>query len=491
MITDEQAKLLRQKRMDGKTQAAAAAAAGMSERTARNWEDGPLPSQTQLPRTWRTRPDPFADVWQTEIEPLLVADEAGELQATTILMDLQLRHAGRFAPGQLRTLQRRVWQWRALYGPPKDVIFPQYHPPGREAAFDFTHAKDLAVTIAGEAFDHLLFTFRLSYSGWTWVELAFGETYEALLSGLQGSLWALGGVPEVWRHDNLSAATHELRRSGGRALTLRFADVLAHYGARSTRINPGEAHENGVAERGNDLVKRAAHQALILRGSRDFASVPEYLAFVRHVVERSIGSRERFAEERPLLRPLPSAKLPDYTVHHPTVRRWSTIRVGGRAYSMPSRLIGHKLEVRQYADKLEAYSGGHLIETMPRLHGDGEVRVDYRHVIWSLVRKPGAFARYKYREELFPGLVFRQAYDRLRQWRGERADVEYVRILHLAAGTLESQVEQALITLLATGKPFDYAAVKAEAQPEQRPVPLVAIPAPDLASYDRMLGGVA
>jgi transposase len=477
--------------MDGKTQAAAAAAAGMSERTARKWEDGPLPSQTQLPRTWRTRPDPFADVWQTEIEPLLVADEAGELQATTILMALQLRHLGKFAPGQVRTLQRRIWQWRALYGPAKDVIFPQYHPPGREAAFDFTHAKDLGVTIAGELFDHLLFTFRLSYSGWTWVELAFGETYEALLSGLQGSIWALGGVPEVWRHDNLSAATHELRRSGGRALTLRFADVLAHYGARSTRINPGEAHENGVAERGNDLVKRAVHQALILRGSRDFGSAPEYVAFVRHVVERSVGSRERFAEERHLLRPLPSAKLPDYTEHHPTVRRWSTIRIGGRAYSMPSRLIGHKLEVRQYADKLEAYSGGHLIETMPRLHGDGEVRVDYRHVIWSLVRKPGAFARYKYREELFPSLVFRQAYDHLRQWRGERADVEYLRILHLAAGTLESQVEQALVTLLAAGKPFDYVAVKAEAQPEQRPVPHIAIPAPDLASYDRMLGGVA
>ena len=242
MITDAQAKLLRRKRMDGKTQEAAAAAAGMSERSARKWECGPLPSQSKESRTWRTRLDPFAEVWQAQIEPLLAADAKGELQATTILAELQLRHPGHFDPGQLRTLQRQVGHWRALYGPPKDVIFPQYHPPGREAAVDFTHGNELAVTIAGELFEHLLFTFKLSYSSWTWVDLAFGETFEALLSGLQGALWALGGVPEVIRHDNLSAATHELRRSGGRALTRWFEDVLAHYNARSTRINPGEAH---------------------------------------------------------------------------------------------------------------------------------------------------------------------------------------------------------------------------------------------------------
>ncbi len=489
MITDNQAKLLRQKRMDGKSREVAAAAAGMSERTARKWESGPLPSQSKQPRSWRTRLDPFADVWQAQIEPLLAADTEGELQATTILAELQLRNPNQFAPGLLRTLQRRVGQWRALYGPAKDVIFPQSHPPGREAAVDFTHARELWVTIAGEPFDHLLFTFKLSYSSWTWVELAYGETFEALLSGLQGALWALGGVPEVIRHDNLSAATHELRRSGGRALTRRFEEFLGHYGARSTRINPGEAHENGVAEKGNGLVKRALRQALIVRGSRDFNDVDAYLAFVRQVVEQSFVRRDLLAAERLQLRPLPPARLPDYTVYHPTVRRWSTIRVGDRAYSVPSRLIGHELEVRQYADKVEMYSGGHLIETMPRLRGDAEVRVDYRHVIWSLVRKPGAFARYKYREELFPSLVFREAYDRLRQWRGERADVEYLRILHLAAGTLESRVEQALVALLAGGKPFDYAAVKAEAQPEERAVPRIAIPAPDLTSYDRFLGG--
>jgi hypothetical protein len=370
------------------------------------------------------------------------------------------------------------------------VIFPQVHPPGREAVLDFTHCTKLGVTIGGEPFAHLLFTLRLSHSSWSWVDLAYGESFEALVSGLQGALWDLGGAPEVIRHDNLSAATHELKRTGGRMLTSRFRGVLEHYGLRSTRINPGQSHENGVAEKGNDLIKSALRQALIVRGSSDFASVPQYLAFVREMVARlNRQASTRLAEERRHLRPLPASRVPDYTVHQPTVRRWSTIRVGGRHYSVPSRLIGHQVEVRQYASVLEVRYAGNLVETMPRLRGDQDVRIDYRHVIWSLVRKPGAFARYKFREELFPSLTFRRAYDRLRHWRGERADIEYVRILHLAASTLEVRVERALTDLLEAGEPFDYARVESAAEPAPRPVPHVAIPTPDLADYDRLLGG--
>ena len=492
MITDEQARLLRKRRMKGKSQEAAAAAAGMSVRTARKWETGPLPTETKQARAWRTRPDPFAEIWESEILPLLRSDTEGTLQAKTILAELHLRDLDRDIKGSLRTLQRRVRQWRALEGPDKDVIFPQEHPPGREAALDFTHCKSLGVTIRGEPFAHLLFVLRLSFSSWTWVDLAYGESFEALVSGLQGALWDLGGVPEVIRHDNLSAATHELRRTGGRTLTRRFKDFLDHYGLDSTRINPGQSHENGVAEKANDLIKSTIMQALIVRGGRDFGSVPEYLAFVRELVQRQFNDEtaDRLTKERACLRPLPAARVPDYTVHHPTVRRWSTVRVGGRNYSVPSRLIGHEVEVRQYASMLEVRYGGRLVETMPRLRGDQEVRIDYRHVIWSLVRKPGAFARYKFREELFPSLTFRRAYDRLCRWRAERADIEYVRILHLAAGTLESRVERALVQLLADGKPFDYAEVKAVAEPAPRVVPHVAIPAPDLAAYDRLLGGV-
>jgi hypothetical protein len=490
MISDAQARRLRQERMKGKNQEAAAAAAGMSVRTARKWETGPLPSQTKKKRGWRTRVDPFAEVWGREIEPLLAADQAGELQATTIIGELEAAHPDRLFSDSLRTLQRRIRHWRALYGPHQEVIFPQDHPPGREAVLDFTHGTSLGVTVAGERLAHLLFTFRLSFSSWTWVDLAYGETFEALVGGLQGALWALGAVPEVLRHDNLSAATHELRRTGGRTLTRRFREVLDHYGLRSSRINPGQAHENGVSEKANDLIKRALVQALIVRGSRDFGSVPQYLEFVRQVVTRlNAAAASRLAEERHHLRPLPAVRMPDYTVHHPTVRRWSTIRIGGRNYSVPSRLIGHQVEVRQYASLLEVRYGDQVVETMPRLRGDQDVRIDYRHVIWSLVRKPGAFARYRFREELFPSLTFRRAYDRLFVWRAGRADIEYVRILHLAASTLETRVERALAELLDDGRPFDYARVKALAEPDQRPVPQVAIPAPDLGHYDRLLGG--
>lgn len=489
MKTDAEVRLLRRKLMENKTLEAAAAAAGMSEETARKWRQGPMPSETKKPRHWRTRPDVFGDVWADEIEPLLEADEDGTLEAQTVLAELQRRHPEGFTEGQLRTLQRRFRDWRALHGPAKPVMFPQSHPPGREGAFDFTHATELGVTILGVALRHLLFVFRLSASGWTWLEVAYGETYEALLSGLQGALWALSGVPEVVRHDNLSAATHELKKSSGRSLTKRFADVLEHYGFDSTRIRPGQSHENGGAEKNNDLVKSALRQALKLRGSADFESVDAYLAFAREVVGKTINQRAatRLAEERPYLRPLPSAPVPCYTTSTPTVRSWSTIRVAGRSYSVPSRLIGHQVEARLHPDVVEVRYKGKLVETMPRLRGERTTYIDYRHIIWSLVRKPGAFARYKYREELFPTLTFRRAYDALVVARGGRADIEYVRILHLAASTMEATVERALETLLISDEPFDYAAVKVIAKPEDTPVPQLSISSPNLADYDALL----
>ena len=489
MVTDEQVKLLRRKRMEGKTQASAAAIAGMSERTARTWETGPLPSTVKRPRDWRTRKDPFEGVWEQDVVPHLLADEHGQLQVKTLFEMLEEKHPGRFQPGQRRTLERRVRDWRARYGPDQEVMFPQEHPPGREGVLDFTHATSLEVSVGGVLLVHLLFVFKLSHSGWTWAKVAFGETFEALLEGLQGALWALGGVTEVVRHDNLSAATHELKRTGGRALTKRFEEVLEHYGLRSTRIRPGEGHENGVAERGNDLVKQVLTQALLLRGSRDFASLAEYQTFVDETLERKLNSRasEKLAAERASLRPLPASRLPTYTTYRAKVRSFSTFRIGSRSYSVPSRLIGHEVTVRQYADHLEVDYKGRCVEAMPRLRGEQTARIDYRHVITSLVRKPGAFARYRFREELFPTLTFRRAYDALRGFRGDRADIEYVRLLHLAARTLESTVETALEQVLESGERFDYATIRELVRPEPTPVPEVHIPSPDLTRYDRYL----
>jgi hypothetical protein len=475
--------------MNGNSQVAAAAAAGMSLRTAREWDSGPAPSATKLGRDWRTRLDPFAEVWSTEIEPLLKRDAKGVLEAKFVLAILLAKSPDRFQPGHVRTLQRRFRDWRALHGPEPEVYFPQVAVPGREAAIDFTHATDLGVTIAGAPFPHLLFDFVLSYSGWTWTSLAFGETFEALVAGLQGALWALGAVPEVLRSDNLSAATHELKRSSGRDLTVRFRAVLDHYGLRSSRITPGRAHENGVVEQANGRVKALVAQALLVRGHADFDEQVAYEQFVHAVVDqwRNRPATARLAEERSQLRPLPASAIPSYTSYAAKVRRWSTIHVAHRTYSVPARLMGHTVEARVYADLVEVRYHDQIVQTMPRLRKEDAHKIDYRHVIGWLVRKPGAFARYRYREDLFPSVTFRRAYDRLQGTHGDRGDIEYLRLLRLATKVGEGPVVETVTTLLDLPAVFDYAAVERRVSPPTVTIPTVHIPRPNLRVYDALL----
>ena len=369
------------------------------------------------------------------------------------------------------------------------MYFPQEHPPGREAQFDFTHGSALGVTVTGQPYPHLLFQLILSHSGWRYAEIAASETFLALKQGMQNALWTLGGVPEVVRSDNTSAATHELKGSRGRALNANYTALLEHYGLRSTRINRGKSHENGVAEHAHYRLKDAVEQALILRGSRDFHTGDDYANFVREMVaKRNRLVKGKLEQEMACLGPLPPAPMPEYANYQSKVRRWSTIQVAGRSYSVPSRLIGREVQIRLYADWVEVYYKGHFVERMERVRGDGEVNVNYHHVINSLVRKPGAFALYRFREQLFPTMHFRLAYDALKQWRGERADVEYVRILHLSATTMEASVDSALSLLLEAGQPFDYGEVRELAEPKPPEAPaLVLSGKPDLKIYDGLL----
>lgn len=491
MVSDRQVRKLRRKLSEGKTVLAAADAAAMSEKSAHKWKSGPLPSEAKRSRqrAWRTREDPFDGVWEKDVVPLLATDDNGVLEATEVLRLLKAQHPHRFSDAQLRSLQRRLSEWRALHGPEREVFFEQEHPPGREGAFDFTNCNELGVTIRGVAFLHLLFQFMLTCSKWRWVCLATSETYEAMVQGLQGAVWALGATPSIWRSDNLSAATHQLPE-GGRELNRRFRAVLDHYLVDSTRIEPGQSHQNGVVEKGHDVLKSRIRQALIVRGSRDFEDVEAYAAFVQDVVAALNAERaEAIAEELPHLRPLPSTRLPDYTTHTAHVRHWSTIHFAGRTYSVPSRLKGKEVEIRQYPDVVEVWFQKVRTATMPRIRGGKAYRIDYRHIIWSLVRKPGAFAAYRYREELFPTLAFRRAYDALVSFANLWADVEYLRILHLAASTMERDVEAALEVLLETGQRFDYMAVKALAAPEKPVVPDIQREDPNPAEYDRLLAG--
>lgn len=283
MVTDEQVRLLMSLLNQGIPQATAAAKAGMSERTARKYaHSGQSPSQSKVAHTWRTRPDPFAEVW-LEVEALLQQDSG--LQAKTIWTELNGRYPGRFGAGQLRTLQRRLLAWRVRSGPDREVFFPQTHQPGEQAQSDFTDMRELRVSIGDQFYPHLLYHFVLTYSNWEYISICPSESFESLSAGLQGALWRLGGVPLEHRTDNLSAATHELTESRGRDFTERYRELLEHYGMRASRNFPGNAHENGDVESANGHIKTAIDQRLRLRGSRDFASREKYAAFLESCVQ--------------------------------------------------------------------------------------------------------------------------------------------------------------------------------------------------------------
>jgi transposase len=473
----------------GIVQVTAAAKAGMSERTARKYvRSRAIPSEAKAPHTWRTRIDPFVEVWP-EIESSLRQD--GGLQAKTVWEELNRRHAGRFSAGQLRTLQRRFLTWRMKAGPACEVFFPQTHVPGEQGQSDFTDMRELDVVIAGEPFAHLLYHFVLTYSNWESVSICPSESFEALSAGLQTALWRLGGVPLEHRTDNLSAATHELAESRGRNFTERYRALTEHYGLRASRNFPGNAHENGDVESANGQLKNAVDQRLRLRGSRVFASREAYEGFLDGCVQTRNATRvARIEEERTHLRPLPARPLPSYRESYATVSRASAVRVLKHSYSVSSRLMGHRLRVRLHADIVELHHRGERVAVMDRIIGSGKHRIDYRHIIHSLVRKPGAFRRYVFREALFPSLEYRRAYDALAVDGADQADLDYVRILHLAASDGEECVRNVLSTLMAAGLTPTYEAVRAEVRGERvaEDRPYLNITAPDLAVYDRLLG---
>jgi transcriptional regulator with XRE-family HTH domain len=491
MKTDAEVRRMIKERATGKTQEQVAARTGMSVRTLRTYERaGRLPSQLKQPRTYQTRPNPFADAWPW-VEAQLARDPA--LQATTLFALLCERHPGRYQAIQLRTLQRHVATWRAQHGPEREVYFPQVHQPGVVAQSDFTHMSDLAVTLGGVPFPHLLFHLVLTYSNVEAVHICPAESFEALAEGLETCLWQLGGVPQQHRTDHLSAAVRPLDVNGRAQATARYQALMAHYGMEPTTNTAGEAHENGDVEQAHYRFKQAVDQALRVRGSRDFLTRAAYAHVLQDLVRRRNLTRQvRFTEERQALRPLPATPLAPCRELRVPVSRFSTIQVLRNTYSLPARLIGLTVLVRVRAETLEVYRGTAHLHTMPRLHGQGQHRIDYRHVIGSLVRKPGAFAQYRYRDDLFPTLTFRRAYDALTAATPTRADREYVRVLHLAARRTEAEVETALALLLEQQLPPTFDAVRDLVRPPGPvAVPTLSTPVLDFGVYDRLLLGGA
>ena len=462
--------------------------AGMDRKTARKYlKLEKLPSELKKPRTWRTREDPFETDWPY-IRGML-KDEP-DLEAVALFEHLIEREPARYQEGQLRTLQRRLKRWRAEEGPPKELFFPQAHRPGEAMQTDFTWASELGVTIAGERFEHMLCHPVLPYSNWEWVTVCHSESMTALRRGVQEALFELGRVPEFHQTDNSTAATHDLR-NGKRGFNREYLDLVEHFGMKARTTGVGEKEQNGDVEAAHGALKRRVRQRLKLRGSSDFSSVREYELWLQDVARKANRSRQkRLEEELAVMTALGVPRLPEFSEIDARVTQGSTIRVKSNVYSVPSRLKGELVRVRLYEDRLEVYYAQKLELTVERLRGKGAHRVNYRHVIASLVRKPGAFARYRYREDFFPTFIFRRAYDELSErWPERRADLEYLRVLQLAAETMECEVQAAISLLLEQGEMPTAGAIKDLVKPEAPAVPDVVVNTVDLGIYDSLLQG--
>ena len=486
MITDKQACRLRELLVRGETLSRAAWKTGMDRKTARTHRTGKLPSERAREHDWRTREDPFHEVWDEVFEQL---EAHPTLKAKTLFKWLQRKHPKRFQDGQLRSFQRGVKRWRATCGPQKEVFFSQVHKPGRLCASDFTFMNDLKVTIQGQPFDHLVYHFVLTYSNWEWATICFSESFESLSDGLQESLWQLGGAPARHRSDRLSAAVNNL--SDRREFTGRYQGLMDHYQLTMEKTNPASGNENGDVESLHRHFKDAVDQALLLRDSRDFESREAYATLLRELLaEKNAGRQQRLEEELPLLLRLPPRRLESFKRVRAQVSQGSLIRVQKNIYSVHSRLLGEQVDVRVHADHLEVWYAQRCVERLPRLRGVRKHHVNYRHVIDWLVRKPGAFENYRYRDDLFPTSRFRMAYDQLRERHcGSVASREYLAILELAARENETAVDDVLRALLDQGGAVEAKEVKQrllQGEPV-RPVTEVVVEEPDLIDFDCLL----
>ena len=488
--TDAQVRLIMRERTNGRRQEQAAVKANVkSRKTVAKYERlGQLPSEMKGPRVYRTRANPFAEDWP-EVEQLL--QRAPEVEAKSLFEWLCQQHPDKYQAGQLRTFQRRVGDWRALHQD-KIAVLEQVHQPGEVLQSDGTWLTELGVTIAGHPFKHVLIHCVLPYSNWEWGAIAQSESLLAYQRGLQRTLLRLGAAPTYHQTDNSSAATYQVRGASGseRAYNPDYLALLAHFGLQPRTISVGCPEQNGDIEASNGGLKQALRQHLLIRGSRDFDSLAAYEQFIEQVMhQRNQGRQTRLAEEVAVMKPLSVRPLPPYQEVRVKVNRGSCIRVQHNLYSVPTHLIGQQVTVHIYEWHLAVYYRQIQVEHLPRLVGQNKQQIQYRHLIDTLLRKPGGFRNYRYRDALFPRLVFRQAWEQLQQWYAPRqADLMYLRILRLAARTLECDVADSLHHFLNSASRWDDRAVERWVQPRPPRLPALVLLAPiNLADYDQLL----
>ncbi len=493
-ITQQQVKLyMSYRKKPNHTQESAAAKAGFSERTARRIDTGELQTQRQ-PRNYNTRKDPFKGLFESLLLPLLEKNPA--LQPITLLDVLDEHTPKTFDHSHLRTLQRRVKKWRAKHGPDQEVIFLQRHIPGDMGISDYTWMNKLNISIASKSFKHKLYHYRLVYSGWTYVQVVLGgESFESLSSGLQNAFWRSGGVPQTHRTDSLSAAFNNHHEEA--VLTARYEKLCNHYGVIATRNNKGIAHENGAIESPNGHLKRKIDQQLILRESRDFASLAEYESFIQLIVNKiNRQCASRFKEESNSLKSLPKYRTHDFNESYVKVTRSSTINVKRVTYTVPSRLIGVTLLVHLYDDKLVLFYGHEPTLSLSRIYAHNSNRarsVDYHHVIHSLAKKPNAFKSSLIRDDLIPQGDFTLLWRQLTQETVRDSDCRYMVSLLVLADNMdcEQALSRYVLNAYQSGNRVSIEKCRKRFNPDPIVIPTILCQQHSLSSYDSLLGGAS
>lgn len=477
----------------GLTQVEAASIAGFSDRTGQRIDAGSHQPQRERVRDWRSTPDPLAAVWDSELEPMLKA--APGLQPMTLFEVLQERYPGQYLQ-VLRTLQRRVQAWKALHGEAPEVMFELRHEPGMMGLSDFTELKGIPITIGGEPFEHLLYHYRLAYSGWQYAQIIQGgESFIALSEGLQNALSACGGVPKQHRTDSLSAAYRNLGGKRNKPLTRLYDQLCHHYRLQPTRNNTGIAHENGAIESPHGHLKNRIAQALLLRGSHDFESIAEYQRLIDAAAAKlNLQHSAKIEEERRFLQPLPKYRMPDYEVLTVKVSCHSTIEVRCVLYTVPARLIGRQIEVHLHHDRILAYLGQQQVFALPRVRVKDKTKrrarsINYRHVIEGLRRKPRAFLYCTWQQELLPNDTWRNLWQQLKaQFELDSAAILIVEALYIAAAAdqeatvadyLQAQLSAATLTLLGLRQQFELL--------KHPGLPKLTIIQHEIAHYDQLL----
>jgi hypothetical protein len=481
----------------GLTQAEAAYVAQFSERSGQRIESGDYQPNRGRVREWRTCADPLAEVWESELEPMLRATP--KLKPMTLFEYLQTKYPGKY-PQVLRTLQRRVATWKALHGPAPEVMFELRHEPGMIGFSDFTELKGLEITLNGQPFEHLIYHYRLGYSGWQYAQIIQGgESFIALSEGLQNALFACGGAPKQHRTDSLSAAYRNLGGGRNKPLTRLYDDLCHHYRMQPTRNNTSIAHENGSIESPHGHLKNRIEQALLLRGSCDFSSMADYQTLINQAVDQlNAQHTEKIAAEKAYLQPLPQGRVADYEILTARVSCHSTIDVRCVLYTVPARLIGRQLELHLYHDRIVGYLHRQQVVELPRIRtrGTGKRRarcINYRHVAEGLRRKPRAFLYCTWQQDLLPNEQWQQLWQQMKmQFELDQAAVLLVESLYIAAiQENEAQVFQYLHTQLATNTLTLSALQQHFGLFKPINLPTLHPPQVDLTSYDQLLSSSA